>query len=447
MSFGSILFTSKGSALQAKATAGTALVFTKIVMGSGYLNGQSQIALTDVIEPKITLSISEIKRNGERAVIKANFSNESSAIGFYLREIGLYATDPDLGEILYCYGNAGTLAEYIPPESSQLIEKVISIVAVVGNATSVSAVIDSTAFATKADFETYTEQVSDFSAQLAQKLAIGSDYRPGILINDNFLINQRGKSSYSGTNIYTVDQWMMQGATLVTPYATGGIGIQCNTASDQNLITQPLEKCWLYSGKTLTLSMKYKNLSIGTNTRFVVKLWDGVNTTFFKDADITKSSDTISLTATISSNPTTISATLIKIGTGSTFSVDIDWIKLEVNDHATPYIPKLPDNALRECQKYCLRQDIERCYRMSTYNANVLTFFIPTPVTLRTNPTIATDANSYMGIYTVNGTYTNGWSSQYVSVENGIYATFTKVGHGMTDAVLVINHATFEAVI
>ena len=172
MSFGSILFTSKGSALQVKASTGAALVFTKIVMGSGYLNGQSQSTLSEVMEPKITVCISEIKRKDTQAVIKGNFTNESSAIGFYWREIGLYANDPDLGEILYCYGNAGTLAEYIPPESSQLIEKVISIVAMVGNVEKVSAVIDSSAFATKADFERYSEQVSEFSSQVASSLKV-----------------------------------------------------------------------------------------------------------------------------------------------------------------------------------------------------------------------------------------------------------------------------------
>lgn len=163
MSFGTILFTEKGRALQAKATAGTALVFTKIAMGSGYLNGQSQITLTNLIDTKVTVSISEVKRNGQQATIKGNFTNANEAVGFYWREIGLFATDPDLGEILYCYGNAGVLAEYIPPESSSLIEKVISIVAVVGDAANVSAVIDSSVFASKAD-------IVDINSQMAAKV-------------------------------------------------------------------------------------------------------------------------------------------------------------------------------------------------------------------------------------------------------------------------------------
>lgn len=173
MSFSSILFTDRGRALQAKATAGTPLVFTKIAMGSGYLNGQSQLTLNNLIDTKVTLNISDMKRNAHQVTIRGNFSNADEEVGFYWREIGLFANDPDLGEILYCYGNAGVLAEYIPPESSSLIEKVISIAAVVGNASNVSAVIDTSTFATQKDISDVQASIEVTNSQLA---AIEYDY-------------------------------------------------------------------------------------------------------------------------------------------------------------------------------------------------------------------------------------------------------------------------------
>ena len=142
MSFSTVLFTERGRALQAKALAGTPLNFTKIAMGSGTLGGQSQIALTNLIEPKVVLNISSISRDSNYATIKGIFNNADISTGFYWRELGVFAMDPGVGEILYCYGNAGALAEYIPPQTSEIMEKVVSLSAIVGNASSVTATIN-----------------------------------------------------------------------------------------------------------------------------------------------------------------------------------------------------------------------------------------------------------------------------------------------------------------
>lgn len=161
MSFSTLLFTEKGRALQAKALAGVPLQFTHISMGSGSLDGQSPVTLVSLIDPKVTLNIAEIKRDSNYATVKGNFSNADISTGFYWREIGVFAQDPDKGEILYCYGNAGSLAEYIPPQSSEIIEKVVGISVIVGDATAVSARINETlVYATKADIIAIDEDIA-----------------------------------------------------------------------------------------------------------------------------------------------------------------------------------------------------------------------------------------------------------------------------------------------
>lgn len=161
MSFSTILFTEKGKALQAKASAGTPLVITKIKMGSGSLSGQSQITLLDLIEPKVVLNIAEIKTSTNFATVKGIFKNSDISTGFYWREIGVFAQDPNIGEILYCYGNAGALAEYIPPSTSEIIEKAVSLSVVIGDAANVSAIIDeSLVFATKAELDEVNNKVN-----------------------------------------------------------------------------------------------------------------------------------------------------------------------------------------------------------------------------------------------------------------------------------------------
>lgn len=155
-----VVFTNRGKILQSKAQIGKPLHFTKIAIGDGELSGQSVLELTDLIGKKKELSISRLRTlSGGVASIGGNFTNQDVSTGFYWRELGLYATDPDIGEILYCYGNAGSLAEYIPAAGgSSILEKRVDIDAIIGNAENVSAMIDSSlVFATIEDIERHNE--------------------------------------------------------------------------------------------------------------------------------------------------------------------------------------------------------------------------------------------------------------------------------------------------
>lgn len=143
-SFGGLILTNKGRALQAKAQAGTAIVYTRIGMGDGNLGGQQMPGLTALISAKKYLPINKITAVTDgKTTVSSYLSNAEIITGFYFRELGLFATDPDEGEILYCYGNAGAGAEYIPAGGGpDIVEKYINVVAIVGNAANVSANID-----------------------------------------------------------------------------------------------------------------------------------------------------------------------------------------------------------------------------------------------------------------------------------------------------------------
>ncbi|MGW9124568.1 phage tail-collar fiber domain-containing protein [Paenibacillus chitinolyticus] len=154
--FGGFVLTNKGRNLQAKAQTGVTLNYTRMGVGDGQLGGQSIPVLTKLIGEKKSLAISKLKIQTQgRAVIGAVLSNQDVTTGFYFREIGIYAQDPDEGEILYCYGNAGANAEYIPPVGgADIIEKSIDAIVVVGNAANVTATIDSSlVYATQGDLQ------------------------------------------------------------------------------------------------------------------------------------------------------------------------------------------------------------------------------------------------------------------------------------------------------
>lgn len=135
--------TDAGSLLIAKVMASKGgITFTRIVMGDGYMPG-SQLPehMTAVVSPKAVMDITkcEVTGNGA-AVVGGRYDNSEQSQDFEWRELGLYARDPDLGEILYSYGNTGNSAETIPAGGgATAIEKLIDVVTYVGNDVSVTA--------------------------------------------------------------------------------------------------------------------------------------------------------------------------------------------------------------------------------------------------------------------------------------------------------------------
>lgn len=155
--FGGLVLTNKGKTLQSKAQSGVQLNYTRIGLGDGELGSSSILALNALISEKKSLNITKLKvLSGGRAVVGGILSNQDLTTGFYWREIGVFAQDPDVGEILYCYANAGALAEYIPAGGgSDIIEKTIDVQTLVANASNVTATIDeSLVFVTQQDLNT-----------------------------------------------------------------------------------------------------------------------------------------------------------------------------------------------------------------------------------------------------------------------------------------------------
>ena len=69
------------------------------------------------------------------------FNNEALETAFMWREIGIYAMDPDAGEILYCVTNAGNDADPIPAEGgATIIDYNIDAITEVGSCADVSAI-------------------------------------------------------------------------------------------------------------------------------------------------------------------------------------------------------------------------------------------------------------------------------------------------------------------
>ena len=96
-----ITMTAVGAALQAKINAGlTTLKFTRVAIGSGTRTGELGSA-TGLVKEEMTLGINKITQSGNTVTIELIISNSGVKTGFKITEMGLFATDPDAGEIMY----------------------------------------------------------------------------------------------------------------------------------------------------------------------------------------------------------------------------------------------------------------------------------------------------------------------------------------------------------
>lgn len=93
-------YTNKGLALTAKTAAGACLRVTRVVGGSGHTPDIPNAAALPEIRQ--TLAVGEARCAGDTAVLPVTLAAVELGATYTLTELGVYAEDPDEGEILYC---------------------------------------------------------------------------------------------------------------------------------------------------------------------------------------------------------------------------------------------------------------------------------------------------------------------------------------------------------
>ena len=149
--------TQAGTELYAKVQTGSLLTFTRARVGDGYIEQDP----TDMAHPVQDLEITgiEIVDNG---FVRFDFIIDNIQKGFWFRELGIFAEDPDVGEILYAFsypkeiplpgGSTTPGADWVPPiGSSSPYKPRFNVYARIGNATNVTAYISDSNFITMED--------------------------------------------------------------------------------------------------------------------------------------------------------------------------------------------------------------------------------------------------------------------------------------------------------
>ena len=161
--------TDVGAALQAKVNAGkTKLTFTKIKVGSG-VNATNPLALTDVISSKWETTNFVVKLEGKIVSVDTVITNTGVHEAFRMSEIGLFAQDPDKGEILYAY-LTDPEPDRMPAESgSVVVSQELTIGMVFSNTGNVSLTVNMGALVTR---EQLTEAVKQHNTDISSHPAI-----------------------------------------------------------------------------------------------------------------------------------------------------------------------------------------------------------------------------------------------------------------------------------
>lgn len=121
-------------------------IFTKFIIGEGYCYDDLR-DVTAPVSPVVSLNIKSYDKNKETGIVTlyAEFDNTIAEKDFWYRELCLMAQEPESGEeILFAYGNANELAEYIPqaPAGKATIRKSLILPISVGNTDNVTVLID-----------------------------------------------------------------------------------------------------------------------------------------------------------------------------------------------------------------------------------------------------------------------------------------------------------------
>ena len=134
--YGRIVTTNQGKNMVTESIrTHSAIIFTKISLGDGLLNGETIETMTGLKHRLMDGNVPKINHlgNGEIEAV-STVSNSELTAGFFARELGLFAKLGEKGEEkLFAYTNAGSNASYIPPNTS-VDEKMLGIQLGVGDA-------------------------------------------------------------------------------------------------------------------------------------------------------------------------------------------------------------------------------------------------------------------------------------------------------------------------
>ena len=260
--------------------------------------------------------------------------------------------------------------------------------------------------------------------QQAQEYTDSVIANPNLPINSNFIIWQRG-ASFSQANFteqYTADMWTVScsdsSVTVTVAQVNNGMSITGSTSSTINL------KYYMEQADL--------NKILGQNCTLSYSINNTITT-----APLTVSSGAVETTALIN----------ISIPISATATV-INWVKLELGNIATQYVPKSYAQEIFNCQRYFVsytNSQMPILTALTGLTAGNLYIILKLPREMRTLPTVT--GNYYFDVRGNGGTLSRAQYSNYSTIEDFGNGTYRMLFTGLDTGQYPANYATYGIII
>ena len=149
MKRGQFDLTKAGIDLLALSQAGETLKFTRLELGDGMINEGEVFNLNKLKNPRASFPIVSVEatKNNDgtpdgKAMIRADVANGEIEEAFVATEIGIYASDPRYGEILYAVAVNREHPDFIANSSEEIYKMRYNIIVIVGNSMNLQVTVD-----------------------------------------------------------------------------------------------------------------------------------------------------------------------------------------------------------------------------------------------------------------------------------------------------------------
>lgn len=171
---GTPMLTDNGKNILSKSIANKVpIILSSMALGDGI---SSDIPITEMINIILKKEIENYSYDNGQAYVRSTFTNENLSEGFYIREIGIFAVDPDNeSELLFAYISSGdNEADYFSPGTGKVILKeIIEVATGFSGSQDINLTIDSsTAMVTVEEFNSKVSEINQLVDEKANKTDI-----------------------------------------------------------------------------------------------------------------------------------------------------------------------------------------------------------------------------------------------------------------------------------
>lgn len=379
--------------LEQSLTSGKVLTLSRAAVGSGHVESaalKDQTELSSALSDVTVLIAEQVRLDGSSGLqLKLQIRNDGISEACTFKQVGIYASDGETEVLFAIYQDAN--GEEIPssidyPDFMEIFTAVIAL----SQTYDVNVNVSSLVFITRAELEKRLGDKADVghTHTAADITDCVEPSNPNLLTNPDFRVNQRGMTEYSSG--YSADRWFIEGNKCTVTAGADGVLIKSAIKLDSNahVFWQKAENP-LAPGK-YTLSLNVLEVSGVWSARIRTVNASGDYVDSYYTSVLHNGVNKVSVDLSEGEYISAVSVGINK-GTEAGNSLKLAWVKLEVGDGATPFVPPDPATELAKCQRYLyvLRGSLLRAGLAEAYSTSYAIFYLYAPASFRTIPSVS----------------------------------------------------------